>query len=129
MRDIILIIKENERRYLNPLGLERRAFVRWATGMNLTRSDIVFYTGGLYQMVPYIEKFANMMEKISGISSRATGVARLLSRVKSLASLVPVKSTERYDRIKGIYSQFSGGEWILGIFGRMTFIQELFTMI
>lgn len=99
MRDIILIIKENEKRYLNPLGLEKGIFVRWAMGMDLTKSETIFYTGGLYQMVPYIEKFASIMEKISGISSAATRVARFLGRVKSLASLVPVKSTERYDRI------------------------------
>jgi Fe-S oxidoreductase len=99
MEDVISIIKENERRYQNPLGLEKKNIVRWAVGMDLARGETVFYTGGLYQMVPYIEKFAGMMEKLSGISSAATGAAKLLSKVKGLASLVPVGSTERYDRI------------------------------
>lgn len=99
MRDVISIIKENERRYQNPLGLERKDVVKWAVGMDLVKSETVFYTGGLYQMVPYIEKFAGMMEKISRISSAATGAAKLLSRVKGLASLVPVGSTERYNKI------------------------------
>jgi Fe-S oxidoreductase len=99
VRDIISIIKENERRYLNPLGLEKGTIVRWATGMDLVKSETVFYTGGLYQMVPYIEKFAGIMEKISGISSATMGIARLLSRAKSLASLVPVGNTERYNKI------------------------------
>ncbi|RSN71441.1 (Fe-S)-binding protein [Candidatus Methanodesulfokora washburnensis] len=99
MKDIISIIKENEKRYLNPLGLDKGTIVRWAKGMDLVRSETVFYTGGLYQMVPYIEKFASIMEKMYGISSTTIGIARLLSRAKSLASLVPVGNTERYNKI------------------------------
>jgi len=105
IKAVTSFIEENMRKHGLPVPVPREVIYRWSRGLGLPISgDTVLFTGGLYQLAPYIEalvRFAASMEKggvVSGIASRlsSTSIARVLARFLARAEKSRV---ERFESI------------------------------
>ncbi len=57
------ILKENQRKTGNPMGVSPEALAEWSKDEKFSASSTILYTGGLYQMMPRAEKFVELMFK------------------------------------------------------------------
>ena len=94
IRAVLRFVESSMRDHGLPVPVPRDVIYRWSEGLQLpSQGDAYLFTGGLYQLAPYIEamvRFASMVEKgglVSGIASRLSstsigrGLARALARV------------------------------------------------
>jgi len=101
------VIRGNITKYGNPLGLKGNEVAGWSRGMNLPRQgEILFYTGGEYQLVPYIDSLVDMMTRMDQGSvgfSLLMGVRNLVDRVginaEKIAAGVRAKDRQRYQEV------------------------------
>jgi Fe-S oxidoreductase len=83
-KDIFATLTENWRRAGNPVGMKADDLTAWASGLKFEEgSDTIIYTGGLYQMVPFINAFVAGVERLeeSGIGGAGFRVFRALSSI------------------------------------------------
>lgn len=60
------VIRGNIVKYGNPLGLKGNEVAGWARDLNLPRQgDVLLFTGGEYQLIPYIDSLVNMTAKMN----------------------------------------------------------------
>lgn len=60
------IIRDNILKYGNPLGFKGRETAAWAKGLDLPRQGpVLFYTGGEYQLLPYIDALLDLLTKVN----------------------------------------------------------------
>lgn len=63
-RDIISLIVDNIRKTRNPLGLSNSSINTWWKNLSIKRDgDAMLFTGLMYQLIPYIEKMTQYLEK------------------------------------------------------------------
>ncbi len=68
LRAVKSLLKSNTRRTWNPLGVSESYCSEWAKQLNLPeRGEILLYTGCLYQMIPYIELFSDMLKRLESL--------------------------------------------------------------
>jgi Fe-S oxidoreductase len=102
---ILKLLRENIRRTGLPVPADKDVLYRWSQNMGLTeRTGVLLYTGGLYQLLPYIEAFSLQLEKMekSGLGKIAFKADGRLSRLAGLAGIVvhpKRESVEKSDRI------------------------------
>ncbi len=105
VRAVIGFVESSMREHGLPVPVSREVIYRWSEGLGLPgRGDTYLFTGGLYQLAPYIEamvRFASVIEKdgmLSGIASRlsSTFIARSLARALARVDRVKV---ERFNSI------------------------------
>lgn len=81
----IEVIRSNIRKYGNPLGLSGKEIAGWSEDLNLPREgEVLLYTGGEYQLVPYIDGLVDMLTKMDQGSvgfSLMMGFRNLVDRV------------------------------------------------
>lgn len=81
-KDIISIIADNIKKTRNPLGLSNASINKWWRGLSLKHyGDAMLFTGLMYQMVPYIEKMTQYLEKYEESSLKKNmGLVRYLPK-------------------------------------------------
>lgn len=93
-RVIKKLIVENVKRKGNPIGISASKL----KNLNLpTNGEYLFFTGLMYQMIPYIEVMTAFMEKIEETPFEKT--IELANRLSFLFRLIPSKKIEYYNRI------------------------------
>lgn len=98
------VIRGNIIKYGNPLGLKGHEIAGWAKDLNLPRQgDVLLYTGGEYQLVPYIDGLVDMLTAVGQGSvgfSLMLGVRNLIDRMgfnpEKIVAGVRSKERERY---------------------------------
>ncbi|MEW6662947.1 MAG: (Fe-S)-binding protein [Bacillota bacterium] len=98
------VIRGNIVKYGNPLGLKGNEIAVWARDLNLPRQgDVLLYTGGEYQLVPYIDSLVNMLTRMNQGSvgfSLMMGVRNLIDMVginpEKIVAGVGSRDRERY---------------------------------
>ncbi len=54
-----------------PVPIDRKVIYKWSNGIALsTKSDIMLYTGALYQLIPYINATVNYLERLEKTKSK-----------------------------------------------------------
>ncbi|BEP17224.1 (Fe-S)-binding protein [Pyrofollis japonicus] len=100
-RDVISMIKSNMEEKGLPLPIDKSVIYEWSKGLDLPKSgDYLLYTGGLYQLLPYIESLVNQLEKVE--KSKAGGLAlrfaKKVMKIVDVSKLVskPDKEVKEY---------------------------------
>ncbi len=76
IKDVLDIIKETTEKRGSPIPLPLDVVIGWTKGLDIPRGgDIVIYTGQLYQMVPYIGRYVDNLEKIGSLTLKLAKVA------------------------------------------------------
>ncbi|MHB1405074.1 MAG: (Fe-S)-binding protein [Desulfitobacteriaceae bacterium] len=104
---VLEIIRGNIVKYGNPLALKGSEISSWAKGLNLpARGDVLFYTGGEYQLLPYIDSLAKTMTYVDQGSkgfSLMMGARNLLNKAgisaEKMYASVLAKDKERYNSV------------------------------
>ncbi|MEB3755881.1 MAG: (Fe-S)-binding protein [Desulfurococcales archaeon] len=111
IREIISFVSENTRRTNLPLPAPRDALYKWAAEIKPPRKgEYILYTGGLYQLIPYINSLVNQLEGLT--EKKKTGVlalrfAKAFSKLIDLSKIAkPRKEDIAYadSILKGIIS-------------------------
>ncbi len=90
VRDIISFIAENTRKTGIPLPAPRDSLYKWAGKLGLPESgEYMLYTGGLYQLVPYIN---SLVAQLESLTTRKTGglalrFAKAFSKIVDLSKI------------------------------------------
>ena len=102
------VIRGNINKYGNPLALKGSEIASWAKELNLPFSgeDYLFYTGGEYQLIPFIDSLVQtmtMMDQGSKVFSLMMGVRNLIDKTgisaEKLYASVLAKDRERYNKV------------------------------
>ncbi len=104
---VLEIIRGNIVKYGNPLALKGSEVAAWARDLNLpSQGQTLFYTGGEYQLLPYIDALVKTMTRMdqSGKSfSLMLGVRNMLDRAginaEKLYASALAKDKQRYNSI------------------------------
>jgi Fe-S oxidoreductase len=65
IKEILNMMVSFDKKYGIPFPVSTEIIYKWAMGTDLPKNtDTVIYTGGLYQLVPYIKEFTNYLESI-----------------------------------------------------------------
>lgn len=101
------VIRSNINKHGNPLGLKGQEVAGWAKGLKLpAQGEILFYTAGEYQMLPYIDSLVGALERMQEGSfgfSLMMGVRNLFDRAgisaEKLYASVLAKDRDRFNAI------------------------------
>ncbi len=97
VRDVISLIAENTRKTGVPLPAPRDSLYRWASRLGLPRTgEYVLYTGGLYQLVPYINSLVSQLEILTGkkTGGLALRFAKALSKIVDLSKITRARNED-----------------------------------
>lgn len=85
-----------------PIPVERAICSEWANGLNIPETgDTVLYTSCLYQLVPYINSFTSIMEKLPP-STMGPLVNRFSNTVVKVARRILKPPRSEIERVNGI---------------------------
>ncbi|MDA8441975.1 MAG: (Fe-S)-binding protein [Peptococcaceae bacterium] len=104
---VLDIIRSNIVKYGNPLALKGGEVAAWAKSLNLpAQGELLFYTGGEYQLLPYIDTLVKTMTKVDQASkgfSLLMGVRNVLDKAginaEKMYASVLAKDKERYNTV------------------------------
>ncbi|OLN28702.1 (Fe-S)-binding protein [Desulfosporosinus metallidurans] len=104
---VLDIISDNIVKHGNPLALKGSEVAAWAKGLDLpVRGELLFYTGGEYQLLPFIDSLVKTITHIdqgSKAFSMMMGVRNMLDKAgisaEKIYSSVLAKDRERYNSI------------------------------
>ncbi len=99
LSSIAALLRRNEEEKFNPLGIDRRSFSEWAEGLEMAKGgEVIFYTGGLYQIAPHIDFLVSAMKIVPGSLSK--GLAKIGGRFSSsISRITSKKKRERFNKI------------------------------
>lgn len=84
MPPVLELIRGNIMKYGNPLALKGSEISSWAKELNLPKTgDLLFYTGGEYQLLPFIDslvKTMTVMDPNSNVFSMLMGVRNIVEK-------------------------------------------------
>ncbi len=100
-RDVAELIKKNMVEYGLPLPVDREKVFGLVRSLGLpSRGEYFFYTGGLYQLAPYIRSMVVQLEKLekSAVVGIAFKLAKKAMRIVDLTKIAvkPDKNLEKY---------------------------------
>jgi hypothetical protein len=73
-KDVFNTLIDNWKKTTNPVGLKTAEFTAWSEGLNLpSDTGTILYTGGLYQMVPFINAFVAGLDRLESTSVGGAG--------------------------------------------------------
>lgn len=99
VREILLLMAEETRKRGLPLPVPENALTEWAEGLGLKeRGEVLLYTGGLYQLIPYINAFVEYLERMEG--SRASGFLLKAARKLKLTGLATAIAKPRREEVE-----------------------------
>ena len=104
---VLEIIRGNIMKYGNPLALKGSEIAAWAKKLNLPKTgDLLFYTGGEYQLLPFIDSLVStmtVMDQGSKVFSLMMGARNLINKTginaEKLYASVLAKDRERFNSI------------------------------
>lgn len=107
MPTVLDIISDNIIKHGNPLALKGSEVAAWAKGLNLpVKGELLFYTGGEYQLLPFIDSLVKTITHIdqgSKAFSMMMGVRNMLDKAgisaEKIYSSVLAKDRDRYNSI------------------------------
>jgi len=102
--DVVAILADNLRLRGSVLPIPPRRATAWTRGLGISRGgETVLYTGGMYQLIPYIERLVRLEQRLGNSRlASLTGLARKANRFVNGVSLVARPSAaecREYDRI------------------------------
>lgn len=63
--ETMTLIRDNIMQYDNPLAVSAKENAEWAKGLNLPKKgDVLFYTGGEYQLLPFMDSLVSVMDLV-----------------------------------------------------------------
>ena len=104
---VLKLIRSNIIKYGNPLALNSRQNSSWVKDLDLpTKGEILFYTGGEYQLLPYLEPLLKTMTYIDP-AGRAFSLLMQARKLVNIFGVAPekifagmlAKDKERYNAI------------------------------
>lgn len=96
IKDILDIIKETTEKRGSPIPLPTDVITGWAKDLDIPKGgDTVLYTGQLYQMVPYINRYVHQLEKVS---ATALKLAKVAGKFLDLSMFIEKPSQEEIER-------------------------------
>lgn len=104
---VLDVIRGNIIKHGNPLAMKGGEVAAWAKGLNLPRQgDFLLYTGGEYQLIPFIDGLVKTMTQMDTASkgfSLMMGVRNLLDKAginaEKLYASVVAKDRERFNQV------------------------------
>ncbi|HWJ02314.1 MAG TPA: (Fe-S)-binding protein [Verrucomicrobiae bacterium] len=104
---VLDIIRGNIVKHGNPLALKGTEISSWARGLNLpAQGEILFYTGGEYQLLPFIDSLVKTMTHMDQASkgfSLMMGVRNILDRAginaEKIYASVLARDKERFNSV------------------------------
>ena len=104
---VLEIIRENIMKHGNPLALNGTEVSAWAKDMNLPKTgDLLFYTGGEYQLLPFIDslvKLLTVFDQGSPLFTMGIGVRNILEKAginaEKVYGSVLSQDKERYQAV------------------------------
>lgn len=104
---VLDIISDNIIKHGNPLALKGSEVAAWAKGLDLpAKGELLFYTGGEYQLLPFIDSLVKTITHIdqgSKAFSMMMGVRNMLDKAgisaEKIYSSVLAKDRDRYNSI------------------------------
>ncbi len=90
VKQVASLVSDYMRRHGLPVPAPRDVIYSWAKPLNLpAKGRILLYTGGLYQLMPYISSLVEQLSRFEkGSASRlALGIARSLGRIVDISRL------------------------------------------
>lgn len=105
---VLDIISGNIIKYGNPLALKGSAVASWAEELNLpAKGDLLFYTGGEYQLLPFIDslvKTITHLDQGSKVFSMMMGARNILNKTTGISpekmyASVLAKDKDRYNSV------------------------------
>jgi len=107
MPAVLDILSDNIIKYGNPLALKGPQVAAWAKGLDLpVKGDLLFYTGGEYQLLPFIDTLVKTITHIdtgSKAFSMMMGVRKVINKTginaEKIYASVLAKDKDRYNSI------------------------------
>jgi len=107
MPPVLELIRGNILKYGNPLALTGKEIAAWAQGLNLPKQgDLLFYTGGEYQLLPYIDslvKTMTVMKPNSATFSLLLGLRNVVEKTgiapEKIYASVLASEKERFNQV------------------------------
>lgn len=104
---VLDIIRGNIVKHGNPLAMKGTEVAAWAKGLKLPeRGDLLFYTGGEYQLLPFIDSLVNTMTHMdqgSKVFSLMMGARNIINKTginaEKLYASALAKDRERFNSI------------------------------
>jgi len=104
---VLDVISENIIKHGSPLALKGSEVASWAKGLNLpVKGELLFYTGGEYQMLPFIDslvKTITHLDQGSKVFSMMMGARNLLNKTgfspEKMYASVLAKDKDRYNSV------------------------------
>lgn len=104
---VLDIISDNIIKYGNPLALTGPQIAAWAKGLDLpARGELLFYTGGEYQLLPFIDSLVKTITHIdqgSKVFSMMMGVRTMINKTginaEKIYASVLAKDKDRYNSV------------------------------
>lgn len=104
---VLDIISENIIKHGNPLALNGSQVASWAKGLDLpSKGELLFYTGGEYQLLPYIDSLVNTITHLdqgSKVYSMMMGVRNILEKTginaEKMYASVLARDKDRYNSV------------------------------
>ncbi len=104
---VLDVISENIIKHGSPLALKGSEVASWAKGLDLpVKGELLFYTGGEYQMLPFIDslvKTITHLDQGSKVFSMMMGARNLLSKTgispEKMYASVLAKDKDRYNSV------------------------------
>lgn len=91
MPETMALIEKNILQYSNPLAVSAKENAQWAEGLHLPKQgDVLFYTGGEYQLLPFIDSLLAVMDLLNP-SSKAFGWLMTMRDLVNKTGLAPEK--------------------------------------
>ncbi len=99
LSSIVALIRRNEQEKFNPLGIDGKSFSEWAKGLEIAKGgEVVFYTGGLYQIAPHIDLLVSAMKMVPETMPKE--IVRIGERFSlPIGRIVGKKKQDRFNKI------------------------------
>ena len=108
LKDILDLIIRNIDSKGNPIGIDPANCVSWARDLDLRKGgETIIYTSCMYQMIPYITRLTNSIERFEKAGGIALKLGKAFSSIMDLGSVlrVPEDELKRFQNIvRGIVS-------------------------
>ena len=104
---VLEIIRDNIVEHGNPLAMKGSEVASWAAALSLPQEgDILFYTGGEYQLLPFIDSLVNtitLVDQGSKVFSLMMGARKLINKTginaEKIYASVLAKDKDRFNQI------------------------------
>jgi len=96
VKDVLDLIKEITEKEGSPVPLPVEVITGWTRDLDIPKGgDTILYTGQLYQMVPYIDRYVSRLEKVGSTTLK---LAKVAGKFLDLSTFIEKPSQEEIER-------------------------------